>query len=169
MLHCWKNSPPRRWNAKPTPVRAEGWKWVEIQPELDYGAFRGFGRVRPVIEPLAEEQQAECQRLTEAHDALVEKHGDDLPEDAAREMEALCEQTDALEQGTPRWLPEDIAQAGTVVAIGHAGKLTVERGLVPPRTRAGPTKRPRRNQSRGSAAPRKSPRAASFRRHWSRG
>jgi ParB family transcriptional regulator, chromosome partitioning protein len=113
-------------------VRAEGWKWVEITPELDYAAFRGFGRVRPVIEPLSEEQQAELDRLTVAHDALVEQHGDDLPEDAAREMEALCEQIDALQGGTPRWIPEDRARAGAVIGIGHAGSLAVERGLVRP-------------------------------------
>src|SRR5665213_1224140 len=87
-------------------IRAEGWKWIEIAPDLDYAALRNFARVRPELSPLDETQQAELDRLSAAYDALS--------------------------PGMPCWRPKDIARAGAVIGIGHAGKLTVERGLVRP-------------------------------------
>jgi ParB family chromosome partitioning protein len=113
-------------------VRAEGWKWLEIMPDLDYADLRPLRRVHPERQPLSDEQQAELARLSAAHDALVAEHGEDMPEEAAAEMEAICDQLDELSQGAPVWRPEDIARAGAVIGIGHAGKLTVERGLVRP-------------------------------------
>ncbi len=113
-------------------IRAEGWKWVDITPDLNYAALRDFGRVRPEIQPLGAEQQAELDRLNAAYDALAEEHGEDAPEPVTTEIETLADQIDALSQGTPCWRPEDIARAGAVIGIGHAGKLTVERGLVLP-------------------------------------
>ena len=113
-------------------IRAEGWKWVEIAPDLDYAALRNFARVRPELPPLAPEQQAELDRLNAAYDALAEEHGEDAPEPAQSELAALAEQIDTLSSGTPAWRPEDIARAGAMIGIGHAGKLTVERGLMRP-------------------------------------
>jgi ParB family chromosome partitioning protein len=111
-------------------IRGEGWKWVEITPDLDYAVIRGFGRVHPQVPPLGSEQQAELDRLIAANDALAEEHGEDASEAVAAEMETLANQIDALSRGTPCWRPEDIARAGAFIGIGHAGKLAVERGLV---------------------------------------
>jgi ParB family chromosome partitioning protein len=113
-------------------IRAEGWKWVEITPDLDYAAFRGFGRVHPQVPPLDTEQQAEFDRLSAAYDALAEEHGEDVPEPVAAEMETLANQIGALSQRQRCWRPEDIARAGAIIGIGHAGRLAVERGLVRP-------------------------------------
>ncbi len=113
-------------------VRAEGWKWLEILPDLDYAALRQFHRLRPDMQPLSDEQQAELDGLSARHDALVKEYGEDMPDDASAEMEAICEQLDALSEGTPVWKREDIALAGAVIGIGHAGRLTIERGLVRP-------------------------------------
>jgi ParB family chromosome partitioning protein len=113
-------------------IRAEGWKWLEIMPDLDYQALRQFRRVHPTIEPPSEEQQAEIERLAQEHDALVIQHGDDPSEVAAAEIEALSDKIDALSEGTPQWTPEDIALAGVVVGIGSGGELAVKRGLVRP-------------------------------------
>jgi len=113
-------------------IRAEGWKWVEIQPERDHAAFRGFGHVYPERQPLTEEQEAELSRLTAAHDALCEQHGDNPSEDEAAEIDALADQIDALQRGNAAWKPEDVARAGAVLGIGYGGRLDVERGLVRP-------------------------------------
>ncbi len=116
-------------------VRSEGWKWVELMPDLDYAALRQFRRVHPEMQPSTDEQQTELDRLTEAYDGLVgdprikSGDGDDPSEVVAAEIEALSDQIVALSQGTRCWKPEDIAVAGAVVGIGHAGKLIVERGL----------------------------------------
>jgi ParB family chromosome partitioning protein len=113
-------------------IRAEGWKWVEITPDLDYAALRQFRRVYPEIPPLDAEQQSELDRLRAAYDTFAEQHGEKAPEPVVTEMETLAGQIDTLSQGTPNWRPEDVARAGAVVGIGHAGTLTVERGLVRP-------------------------------------
>jgi len=113
-------------------VRAEGWKWVEIMPDLDYAALRHYARVHAGKAPLTLEQEDELSRLSQAYDAFVAEHGDEPSEDKAAQYEALCDSIDALTNGAPVWNPDDLACAGAVVAIGHAGKLTVERGLVRP-------------------------------------
>jgi ParB family chromosome partitioning protein len=113
-------------------IRAEGWKWFEIMPNLDYTALRAFVRVYPHVPPLDAEQQAELDRLTAAHDALAEDHGEDAPELVRSEMEALAGQIDTLSQRTRCWRSDDIGRAGAIIGIGHAGQLTVERGLVRP-------------------------------------
>jgi len=114
-------------------VRAEGWKWLEIEPQgVDYDALRRFRRVHPEREPIGEEQQAELDRLTERYDALVAEHGDEPPEPIVAELEDISEHIDALSEGSARWLPEDIARAGAIVGIGFGGKLSVERGLLRP-------------------------------------
>ena len=46
------------------PVRAEGWAWVEITPDLDYGMLRHFGRAEPERQPLPEAQAEELDSLT---------------------------------------------------------------------------------------------------------
>ena len=136
-------------------IRAEGWKWLEIMPDLDYAALRQFRRVHPAIEPPSEEQQAEIDRLCREHDALVEQHGDDPSEVAAAEIEALSDKIDALSAGTPQWIAEDIARAGVIVSIGGGGKLAVQRGLVRPEDmpEAGESSH---GKSNGSARPAKS-------------
>jgi ParB family transcriptional regulator, chromosome partitioning protein len=119
-------------------IRAEGWKWLDIMPEVNYPALRQFRRIYPEMQPPDEATQAEIDRLTAAYDALAADpritsgDGEDPPEAAAAEIEALSNKIDALSQGTERWAPEDIARAGVVIGIGHAGRLAIERGLVRP-------------------------------------
>ena len=111
-------------------IRAEGWKWVEIMPELDYPGLRQCRRLYPETQPPDETQQAEIDRLTTAYDALVAAHGDDPSDAVAAEIATIGDKIEALSQGTERWASEDLARAGAVIGIGHAGRIAVERGLV---------------------------------------
>ena len=111
-------------------VRAEGWKWVEIVPEIDYPRMRGMARVYPERGEPNAEAQAEIERLTAAYDELVAEHGEEPPEAVAAELEELSDQIDALGEGTVVWDPEDVAVAGAIVGIGHAGRVAIERGLI---------------------------------------
>jgi ParB family chromosome partitioning protein len=111
-------------------IRAGGWKWVEIMPDLGYDAVRGFIRVYPQMPPLDPEQQAELERLTATYETLCDEHGEDVPEPVQTELAALAEQIEALSRRKPVWSDEDVARAGAIVGIGHTGQLTVERGLV---------------------------------------
>ena len=113
-------------------IRAEGWKWVEIMPEINREALGEFSREYPERLPLSEEAQAELDRLAAEYDALVEENGDDPSEEVAAQIEALSERIDTLSEGAERWKPEDIARCGAVIGIGHDGRIGVERGLLRP-------------------------------------
>lgn len=111
-------------------IRAEGWKWIEIIPDLDYTALRPFLRVYPQVPPLPPEQQAELDTFTAEYETLIEEYGEDAPEPQCAELASLAERIEALSQSERVWSQENIARAGVMLGIGHAGQLVVERGLV---------------------------------------
>jgi ParB family transcriptional regulator, chromosome partitioning protein len=111
-------------------LRAEGWKWIEIVPEIDYQRIRGMARAHPERSEPSEEQQAEIDRLSEAYDALVAAHGEEPPDGVAAELEDLSDRIDTLSEGAVVWDPEGIARSGAIVGVGLAGRAVVERGLL---------------------------------------
>jgi ParB family chromosome partitioning protein len=113
-------------------VRAEGWKWVELLPDLEFHRVHAMSRVYPERREPSEEQQAEIDRLTEAYDALVAEHGEEPPNAVAAQLKDISDRIDALSEGAAVWSPDDIARAGAIVGIGQAGRAVVERGLLRP-------------------------------------
>ena len=113
-------------------LRAQGWKWVEIMPEIDYAALRGYGQVEGERVPLAPEQAEEAERLTAEYEGLIEEHGEDPEPEIAEELDALQVRIDALSDTPEIWPPETMAQSGAIVGIGQDGGLRIERGLVRP-------------------------------------
>jgi ParB family chromosome partitioning protein len=106
-------------------ISAEGWSWVEVLPDADYGTFGKFKRVYPESAPLSESDQAELDRLTQEYDEIVDC--DDADEDRLAELE---QRIDGLNRSSETWPAETLALAGAIVALGHDGELRVERGLV---------------------------------------
>jgi ParB family chromosome partitioning protein len=106
-------------------VSAEGWSWVEVVPDADYGTFGTFKRVYPEDVPLSEADQAELDRLTQEYDELA--GCEDADEDRMSELE---QRIDVLNSASETWPAETLALAGAIVALGHNGELRVERGLV---------------------------------------
>lgn len=113
-------------------IRAEGWKWVEIMPRLDYAALRGFARLHPERQPLPPAQQEELDRLVAEYEGLIADHGEDPEDEIAARLDALSGRIDSLSEGTLAWREDDIAMAGAVIGIRHDGGLAVERGLLRP-------------------------------------
>jgi ParB family chromosome partitioning protein len=111
-------------------LRAEGWKWVEIMPEIDYQRMRDMARVHPERRQPDPEQHAEIGRLTNIYETLVAEHGEEPPDTVLAELEELSDRIDALTAGPLVWDPQDVARAGVMIAIGHAGRLAIEPGLV---------------------------------------
>lgn len=132
-------------------VRAEGWKWVEATPHLDYETRSRFGKLHPEQQPLPEDQQQRRDALATEYDALIEEHGDDPEPEIAAKLDEVSQQIDQLSEASLVWRPEDIAIGGAIVSIGRDGSLEILRGLLRPEDR------PKRGQgdtgSEGMAKP----------------
>jgi len=113
------------------PVLAEGWKWVEVQPEFDYQRAAAMASIDTVPKALSDEDQARHTSLQEALEALCEKAEQDEPsEDALAEIDRL--ETEIATLTEEAYAPEDIARAGAFVALGREGEARIERGYLRP-------------------------------------
>lgn len=112
------------------PVRAEGWKWVEVRFDFDYQERSRFHRQFPTESELSPEAAAKLAALEEECGALIsawEEADDDAPRPSRLdELEAEIEQLDDRQEV---WTPETLAISGAVVKLGHDGRVDVERGL----------------------------------------
>jgi ParB family transcriptional regulator, chromosome partitioning protein len=100
-------------------VRAQGWKWVEIMPDLSWDTLRSLDRIHPT--PTKAQQEA----LDKLHRQSDEAEGD---EDACDELSAKI---DALESEIAFTAAEK-AKSGVIVSIDHEGGLEITPGLVRP-------------------------------------
>jgi ParB family chromosome partitioning protein len=118
-------------------VRGEGWKWVEIIPDLSWEAMKGFGRVNAERSPPTDEQQREIETLTAEGNGIIDEHGEEPDDDeiAARFWE-IQERIADLSDGEATWPDASKANAGAVIGIGHDGALDIRRGLIRPEDKA---------------------------------
>jgi ParB family chromosome partitioning protein len=139
-------------------LRAEGLAWVEVRPDWDYSERAQFGRVRTVLRPATEGEQAKIDALNAQRaelDARLEAADEDEEQyDALSEqMETLESKLQKIDDAREAEDPAQQACAGAVVAIGHDGKVHIERDLLKPED----AKRFARKSKEASAAP-KAPR-----------
>ena len=114
-------------------VRAEGWAWIEVVPDLDRNDLTELSRRYPERVPLSDDDQAELDRLTGEYGELAEQAEAD-PDDAdlAERLDAIDEAIDALHDRAQAF-PDDVkAIAGAVVTLIWDGQVDVQRGLVRP-------------------------------------
>lgn len=110
-------------------IAAEGWQWVTVAPEFDYGHAAGMRRIYPEERELSDAEQQEFDRLEAEHDALVDASDGEVNE--ANEAEfARIEAALAALTGAEAFKPEDIARAGVFVTLDADGDLRIERGFV---------------------------------------
>lgn len=113
-------------------VRTEGWTWIEIMPRRDYAALSGYGRVRPIPQPLDETASARKQELMAEYDALVAEHGEEPEPEIADQLDALWREIEIIDESALAWRTEDLAVAGAVISLDYDGEAVTERGLVRP-------------------------------------
>jgi ParB family transcriptional regulator, chromosome partitioning protein len=111
-------------------VRADGWKWVEIMPEVSYEALSGYGRQPGKREPLPAKQQKALEKLLQQRDALAEK--EEYSDEDAAQIDALDAQIATLEDASLTWSDRQKKRCGAVVTIGHDGNVEITRGLIAP-------------------------------------
>jgi ParB family chromosome partitioning protein len=111
-------------------LRQEGWKWVEIMPDLARDALRSYGRVNGKRQPLPAKQAKALVKAERERDALRE--ADDLTDEQAERYDELERQIAALSEAEYLWSDRQKARCGVVVSIDHDGELDLTRGLIRP-------------------------------------
>ena len=115
-------------------IRAEGWKWVEVDTDFPYGHTFSMRRIHGEAEPMSDAEAADYQTLKAEYDALEAEHAeaDDLPEEVDARLGEIETAIEALQDRPIRFEAEDLALAGAFVSIDSSGRLRVERGHVRP-------------------------------------
>jgi ParB family transcriptional regulator, chromosome partitioning protein len=111
-------------------IRAEGWKWVEIMPQVSYESLRGYGRQHGKPQPMPPKQAKALAKVEAKRDALAAK--DELTDEEAEQLEALDTEAAALAEVPVEWSERQQKRCGAVVGIGYDGGLEVTRGLIAP-------------------------------------
>lgn len=116
-------------------VRDEGWSWVEVMSETDYGALAKFGRVKAGEIALSEEDEARLTTLAERYDELVAALEDQEDQAMSAELDKIVEEMDGLEEQHLQWSEEDRKCAGVILSLTPEGELEVNAGLIRPEDR----------------------------------
>ncbi|AJW93639.1 parB-like nuclease domain protein (plasmid) [Burkholderia gladioli] len=119
-------------------LRADGWSWVEANPDLDHKTLYACTRLpatrRKPTKAEKKERAELAERATKASDALneaMESDDEDIDTDALEQ--ALQEAEEAVERYDERfegWSPEQKAVSGVLVSLSQSGDLAREYGLV---------------------------------------
>ena len=110
-------------------LRAEGWKWVMVEPEYDYAMTADMHRLYPEPVELSQDDEARRDTLAKQHDELAEDF-DGEHEAISAKLDALNAEIESFDQ--ERYRPEDIAIGGAVISLGRDGEPRIERGFVRP-------------------------------------
>lgn len=115
-------------------IRAEGWKWIEIAPELPYGHAYGLRQLRGREVAMTDEEIAARAALQAEFDQLEAKYAeaDEIPDDVDRRLGELETALAAFDERPVVYEPVEIARAGAFVSIDSAGVLHMDRGYVQP-------------------------------------
>jgi len=115
-------------------IRDEGWKWIEVAPELPYGHTYGLRRLRGKEVPMSGEEIAARDALQAELDQLEAKYAeaDEIPDDVDQRLDEIETSLAAFDERQVIYEPDEIARAGAFVSIDSAGVLHVERGYVQP-------------------------------------
>ena len=131
-------------------IRAEGWKWVEIMPEVSYESLRYYARQNGKRQPMPPKQAKALARVEAQREVLAAK--DELTDEEAEQLEALDAEAAALAEVPVEWSDRQKKRGGAVVGIGHLGELDVTRGLIAPADFK-ETKRKGSEESEAASAP----------------
>jgi ParB family chromosome partitioning protein len=116
------------------PIRAEGWKWIEVAPDFAYGHSYGLRQLRGEATQLTAEEQSARDALQAEYDRLEETNADsgELSEEVDRRLAEIETALAAFDERPMTFDPAEVARAGAFVSIDGAGRLRVERGYVRP-------------------------------------
>ena len=116
------------------PVRAEGWKWLEVATDFPYGHNYGLRHIVGETVATTDEETARAEALRAEYEQLEQAHADtdELPEDVDRRLGEIETALAARDNRPVRYDPEEIARAGVFVSIDTSGNIRIERAYVRP-------------------------------------
>lgn len=117
-------------------IRAEGWAWVEIDPDLPWETRHKCQRIFEEPAPLSPELQTEYDGLEKELNALYESADEADEETLSAKIEEIESRIADLDDRETSFRPEEIAIAGCFITIDHDGKLDILRGYVKPEDKA---------------------------------
>lgn len=121
-------------SAEAAVLEGEGWKWVRVEPEINWQEMDAMGRIYEVDLPLSEEVTAQIEKLSEQYQAL-EAEGQGETVEGAAAMDAIEAQLYELEASGRQWRDEEKALAGAIVYIDTDAHAKIRRGMVAPEDR----------------------------------
>ena len=136
-------------------LEAEGWGWVEINPDRDYDTVHRCGRLQPrlvgVPAELVDLKDQLDDELSVVQQALEETESDDLLD----QQDAVHERLEDVEKKLAAYVGFDDTQkrlAGCFVSIGQDGSVFLDKGLVKPENKKLLAKLLGTEESKGIAA-----------------
>ena len=118
-------------------TKAEGWKWVEIQPDIDHQAISRYRRVYAPELPLSPEEQAEIDELEQKRELLTDQleEESDADEGDVQEVYQHIDEIDHRIQAIRRsrkaaYSDEVKASCGVVISVGQNGEPAFVYGLL---------------------------------------
>ncbi len=119
-------------------LEAEGWNWIEVNPERDYEAIHRCGRIQPRLvdapSDLIERKSQLDAELEELEQALEDTESDELLD----QQEAIRNRLSETEEKLAAYVGFDETHkrlAGCFVSIGQDGTPFIDKGLVKPEDR----------------------------------
>jgi ParB family chromosome partitioning protein len=110
-------------------VKAEGWRWVMAEPELDHEACAGMRRVYAKPMPLSANERKKLRKLEARYKALFDKYPDgDMPSDVGAKLQRIEKVVEAFNR--EQYKARDVALAGAFVTLAGDGSVRIERGFV---------------------------------------
>ncbi|TPW27737.1 ParB/RepB/Spo0J family partition protein [Pararhizobium mangrovi] len=120
------------------PIRAEGWKWIDVAPDFPYGHTYGLRRLRGDTVPLTDEEQAARDALQSELDELEQQYAEanELPDAVDERLGEIETALAGFDERPMVYEADEMARAGAFVSIDGAGHLRIERGYVRPEDEA---------------------------------
>ena len=115
-------------------IAAEGWKWIEVAVDFQYGHSQHFRRLEGVVIELTSDEQATFDALTAEQAKLESEYegAEELPDEVDARLGEIEQALAAFDSRPARYEPAEIVRAGVFVSINADGRLTADRGYVRP-------------------------------------
>jgi ParB family chromosome partitioning protein len=119
-------------------LEAEGWGWVEINPERDYDAIHRCGRIKPQLIGVPAELVDLKSQLDAELEVIEESIREEESDSLLEQQQAVSDRLEQVEKKLAGYVGFDATQkalAGCFVSIGHDGSVFLDKGLVKPEHR----------------------------------